>query len=59
MNLDYTRVTIIITSAKSFKKQDSWGPCNIPPPPARFPTPQDLEIQNDVIIIMYTMDIVQ
>ena len=37
------------------------GPWNIPPPPARFPPPpQDFEIQYDVIIIiMYTMDIVQ
>ena len=35
------------------------GPWNIPPP-ARFPPPQDFEIQYDVIIIiMYTMDIVQ
>ena len=35
------------------------GPWNIPPP-ARFFPPQDFEIQYDVIIIvMYTMDIVQ
>ena len=53
------RTIRICHRVQGFIQRGGGGAWNIPPP-ARFFPPQDFEIQYDVIIIiMYTMDIVQ